>query len=189
MPTASTWHLLVPGACTSRFWHFHPRCELACKILGAARLRLLTQLARPHTRPVFCRDEIPFAYPVHGRLRNDSKRRRRRRPEGVAHSASFTPIAGHSRTFAKAMHFQRQDPVPCSWGRSGLWPTMRTNCIRPSRLGAGLARSCCRGIPLLSPSLQTPESPSALLSPRSSSSLTYSSAHHDGTTTVAHLRG
>jgi len=37
-------------------------------------------------------EEIPFTIPERSRLRNDQKRRRRRTPEGVAHSTSLTPI-------------------------------------------------------------------------------------------------
>lgn len=55
------------------------------------------RLSRLDQAPDVLPDEIPFAFLDRGRLRNDYKRRRRQRPEGVAHSTSFTPI-GSSQT-------------------------------------------------------------------------------------------
>lgn len=40
-------------------------------VIHVARLRLLiTQLTRPTARPMFCRNEIPFAFPGNSRLHN-----------------------------------------------------------------------------------------------------------------------
>ena len=51
----------------------------------------MTQQAQLPSLPDVLPDENPFAFRTVGRLRNDYKRRRRRGPEGVAHSAWFTP--------------------------------------------------------------------------------------------------
>ncbi len=72
----------------------------------------MTQRAQANTRPKFCRSKNASAFPDRGRLRNGSKRRRRRRPEVVAHSTSFTPIKvlqRAPRAFA-TVHLRRQDP-------------------------------------------------------------------------------
>ena len=52
-------------------------------------------------------DKNPFAFSDRCRLRNDDKRDRRRGPEGVAYSTSFTPTRGSRnvfRAFALEMH-------------------------------------------------------------------------------------
>ena len=146
-------------------------------------------LRRPDVLPA----AIVFAFRTVCRLHNGCKRRRRRGPEGVAHSTWFTPHRVF-RTASGAFAMARQDPVPLlvqagaecrsAGGVVGgclMRPTLEARCW--------LARAVETS--LLSPFLPplTPDFSSSL--PRQSFFLlqTHSLAlvHHDGTATVAHL--
>jgi hypothetical protein len=86
-----------------------------CKTSAFAQLQLMTQQARASSLPEILPAENAFAFPEWGRLRNDCKRRRRRRPEGVAHSTWLTPhrVPQHApRAFAMAVHFGARIPFP-----------------------------------------------------------------------------
>ncbi len=83
---------------------------LAKCCLSAGALRLLTQHTRRFARLMFCRYAIPFAFPDRRRLRNGYKRRRRRGPEGVARSTSFTPQGVGSSLVACAAAQEQTTP-------------------------------------------------------------------------------
>ncbi len=155
---------------------------LARKTLPFAWLQLMTQQAQFNAHPKFCRTRT--------RSRSETRPASVTIPDGGGDgSRNVSPILLRSpplspparrpapRAFTMVVHFRRQDPVPGSG--------TRTNCARPSSLGAGLARSCRRASHL---SPQTPTFPSyllvVLLAPHARS-LTY----HNGTTTDALLRG
>jgi hypothetical protein len=80
----------------------------------------MTQQGQPRAFFSILPDDIPFAFPVHGRLRIDHKRRRRRRPEVIAHPTSFTPrrvLQTRPAASAMAVRVRRRVPVPYVLGR------------------------------------------------------------------------
>ena len=151
------------------------------KTLQFAQLQLMTEQARASASPEVLPAENPFALPEWGCLRNDCKRRRRRRPEGVAHSTSFTPIESHQhapRAFAMAVHFSAPGSRPRFRDANQLRPTLEARCWPGSLM------------PSYPPSTPLEHQNSPLLFTFSLFSilLTHYLAHHDGTTTVALLQ-
>lgn len=102
------------------------------KILPCARLQLPTQPAQLIARRMSFLDETQFVLPGRDRLRNDYKRRHRRRPEGVAHSTSFTLHRRAPPTHSRwKCIFGATIPSPVRAVVCGYSSRMRTNCVRP----------------------------------------------------------
>ncbi len=81
---------------------------------------MITQQTQFPFFPDVLPDENPFAFQTVGRLRNDYKRRRRRGPEGVAHSPSFTPIESSGPPPAHS-RWRARIPFPVSASRAECW--------------------------------------------------------------------
>jgi hypothetical protein len=129
-----------------------------------------------HRSPDVLLNEIPFAFSHRGRLRNDYKRRRRRRPRGVAHSTLFTPTPIKSSETRPA-----HSRWICIFGARAPFPVGHANQLRPTPKARSYHCDLCSPAPLSPSFLRT-----FLLFFRL---ITHSLAYNNGITAVALLRG
>ena len=166
-------------------WLVH---EWARKNLLYARLQLMTQQARASSLPEVLPAENPFAFPEWGRLRNNCKRRGcdggRKASPILLHSHPIKSLSSHPAHSRWRCIFGARIPFPAR-GREPTAPDPRASVLALLALLV-LARSCCRGLPPLPPN---PRTPFLLIFSSFFLLLTHFSTHHDGTTSVALLRG